>query len=191
MKFNKTKIPAVIIVEPNCFPDQRGFFMESYKYSEFAASGIPERFVQDNYSRSTKGTLRGMHYQLNPNAQGKLVRVTVGEIFDVGVDLRKGSPTYGKYVAEVLSAENRKMAYIPPGFAHGFYTLSDVAEVEYKCTAEYFKKDERALAWDAPEVGIAWPLKPGEKPILSEKDLKHPSLKNVETNFVYTSPTYS
>ncbi len=183
MKFTKTKIDGIVIIEPNYFPDSRGFFMESYKKSEFAANGISEEFIQDNHSKSTKGVLRGLHYQLATHPMGKLVRCIHGEIFDVGVDLRKGSPTYGQWVGEVLSEENRKMLYIPSGFAHGFYTMSEIAEVMYKCTGEYSQANERALLWRAPEVGIKWPFQ-GE-PILSEKDKKHPTLKNVETDFVY------
>jgi len=149
--FTRLAIPDVVLIEPRVFPDERGFFMESYKYSEFAAFGIKEHFVQDNHSRSKKGVLRGLHYQRPPKAQGKLVRVVVGEIFDVGVDIRlaraiekdgsiaraKGSPTYGKWVGERLSAENKRMLYIPPGFAHGFCVLSEEAEVLYKTTEEY------------------------------------------------------
>jgi len=176
MPFNFTRlaIPDVILIEPTVFPDERGFFMESYKYSEFAAFGIKEHFVQDNHSRSVKGVLRGLHYQRQPKAQGKLVRVVVGEIFDVGVDIRQESPTYGKWVGEVLSAENKRMLYIPPGFAHGFCVLSEVAEVLYKTTEEYAPEYDAGIRWNDPEIGIEWPI---EHPILSEKDAALPMLR--------------
>jgi dTDP-4-dehydrorhamnose 3,5-epimerase len=156
MSFNFTRlaIPDIILIEPAVFPDERGFFIESYKYSEFSAFGIKEHFVQHNHSRSVKSVLRGLHYQRPPKAQGKLVRVVVGEIFDVGVDIRQGSPTYGKWVGERLSAENKRMLYIPPGFAHGFCVLNELAEVL--------------------EIGIQWPL---EHPILSAKDAALPTLR--------------
>ena len=165
--FTHLAIPDVILIEPAIFRDERGFFMESYKYSDFVAFGIKEHFVQDNHSRSVKGVLRGLHYQKHPKAQGKLVRVVVGEVFDVGVDIRLGSPTYGKWVGEVLSAENKRMLYIPPGFAHGFCVLSDVADVLYKTTEEYAPEYDAGIIWNDPEIGIQWPI---EHPILSEKD---------------------
>ena len=148
--------------------------MESYKYSEFFAFGIKERFVQDNHSRSKKGVLRGLHYQRHPKAQGKLVRVVVGEIFDVAVDLRLNSPTYGKWVGERLSAENKRMLYIPPGFAHGFCVLSEEAEVLYKTTEEYSPDHDAGIIWNDPEIGIDWPI---ERPILSPKDAALPMLR--------------
>jgi dTDP-4-dehydrorhamnose 3,5-epimerase len=163
--FTHLAIPDVILIEPAIFRDERGFFMESYKYSDFVAFGIKEHFVQDNHSRSVKGVLRGLHYQKHPKAQGKLVRVVVGEVFDVGVDIRLGSPTYGKWVGEVLSAENKRMLYIPPGFAHGFCVLSDVADVLYKTTEEYAPEYDAGIIWNDPEIGIQWPI---EHPILSE-----------------------
>jgi dTDP-4-dehydrorhamnose 3,5-epimerase len=174
--FTRLAIPDVVLIEPTIFPDERGFFMETYKYSDFAAFGIKEHFVQDNHSRSTKDVLRGLHFQTPPKAQGKLVRVVVGEIFDVGVDIRKGSPTYGKWVGEVLSAENKRMLYIPPGFAHGFCVLSEVAEVLYKTTEEYAPEYDAGIRWNDPEIGIEWPI---EHPILSEKDLALPRLHQV------------
>jgi len=180
--FRRLEIPEVILVEPRVFSDQRGFFMESYKYSEFAAFGITERFVQDNHSRSQKGVLRGLHYQNPPKAQGKLIRVVVGEVFDVAVDIRKGSPTYGKWVGVKLSAENKRMLYIPPGFAHGFCVLSEVAEVLYKTTEEYAPDCEAGIVWNDPEIGIAWPV---ESPILSSKDAQLPPLKYAENKFTY------
>ncbi len=176
-KFTRLAIPEVVLIEPRVFPDERGFFMETYKYSEFAAFGIREEFVQDNHSRSVKGVLRGLHYQRAPKAQGKLVRVVVGEIFDVGVDIRKGSPTYGKWVGERLSAENKRMLYIPPGFAHGFCVLSEVAEVLYKTTEEYAPEYDAGIRWNDPEIGIRWPI---EHPILSQKDAALPRLREVQ-----------
>lgn len=184
MKFIKTKIKGIVLVELKSFDDNRGFFMETYKKSIFSKNGLSFDFIQDNHSRSTKGVLRGLHYQLQPHGMGKLVRAIKGEIFDVGVDIRKGSPTYGKWVGEILSEENKKMLYFPPGFAHGFYVLSDKAEVTYKCTSEYNKESERALAWDDPDVDIQWPIKDNII-ILSEKDKNHPKLKQIETNFIY------
>ena len=172
--FTHLAIPDVILIEPRVFPDERGFFMESYKYSEFSAFGIKERFVQDNHSHSTKGVLRGLHYQKAPKAQGKLVRVVVGEIFDVGVDIRKDSPTYGKWVGEVLSAENKRMLYIPAGFAHGFCVLSKEAEVLYKTTEEYAPEYDAGIIWNDPEIDIQWPI---ERPILSKKDAALPMLR--------------
>ncbi|MGC9019580.1 MAG: dTDP-4-dehydrorhamnose 3,5-epimerase, partial [Candidatus Bipolaricaulaceae bacterium] len=168
--------------EPAVFSDERGFFMETYKYSEFAAFGIRERFVQDNHSRSAKGVLRGLHYQNPPKAQGKLVRVIVGEIFDVAVDIRKGSPTYGKWVGVRLSAENKRILYIPPGFAHGFCVLSDMAEVVYKVTEEYSPVHEAGIIWNDPEIGIEWPV---ERPIISPKDAKWPPLREAVNDFSY------
>ncbi|MCD6155401.1 MAG: dTDP-4-dehydrorhamnose 3,5-epimerase, partial [Candidatus Verstraetearchaeota archaeon] len=173
-QFKRLEIPEVILIEPKVFQDERGFFMETYKYSDFAAFGIAERFVQDNHSRSVKGVLRGLHYQNPPHAQGKLIRVVVGEIFDVAVDIRKGSPTYGKWVGVKLSAENRRMLYIPPGFAHGFCVLSDVAEVVYKVTAEYAPECEAGIIWNDPGIGIEWPIK---HPIISSKDAQWPTLR--------------
>ena len=181
-QFKRIEIPEVILIEPKVFQDERGFFMETYKYSDFAAFGIAERFVQDNHSRSVKGVLRGLHYQNPPHAQGKLIRVVVGEIFDVAVDIRKGSPTYGKWVGVKLSAENRRMLYIPPGFAHGFCVLSDVAEVVYKVTAEYAPECEAGIIWNDPGIGIEWPFK---HPIISSKDAQWPTLREAVNGFRY------
>jgi len=175
-RFIKTDLEGVIIVEPVVFRDERGFFLESYKKSEFAKNGIDCDFRQDNHSRSIKGTLRGLHYQLNPAAQGKLVRAVSGEIFDVAVDIRLGSKTFGKWVSVVLSQENMNMLYIPEGFAHGFYTLSNEAEVLYKATNEYSPENDRGIRWNDPEIAIKWPE---GKHILSEKDGRHPYLKDV------------
>ncbi len=181
-KFKRLEIPEVVLIEPIIFEDERGFFMETYKYSDFVKFGIKEIFVQDNHSKSKYGVLRGLHYQKNPNAQGKLVRCIKGEIFDVAVDIRKGSPTYGKWVGVILSEENKRMLYIPKGFAHGFCVLSDEAEVVYKCTAEYSPDDDRGIIWNDKDIGINWPVK---NPILSEKDKKHPPLREADNNFIY------
>lgn len=156
-QFRRTEIPGVLIVEPRVFPDGRGFFMEAYKYSDFAGAGIAEHFVQDNHSSSARGVLRGLHYQLPPHAQGKLVRVIEGRVWDVAVDIRRGSPTFRKWTGVELSAENSRMVYIPPGFAHGFLTLSEHAQFFYKCTAEYSASCEAGIRWDDPGIGIPWP----------------------------------
>jgi len=181
-KFIRQSIPGVVIIEPGAFRDERGFFIETYKYSEFAKAEISESFVQDNHSQSSMGVLRGLHYQINPGAQGKLLRCIKGKIFDVAVDIRKGSPDYGKWIGVELSDENNKMIYIPPGFAHGFLTLSSVAEVLYKCTSEYSPAHERGIAWNDPEINIDWPVK---APILSAKDRSYPVLKDADNNFKY------
>jgi dTDP-4-dehydrorhamnose 3,5-epimerase len=167
MKIIPTEIPEVLVLEPRTFTDARGFFFEIYNERSFASVGIPERFVQDNQSNSKKGVLRGLHFQVE-QAQGKLVRAVAGEIFDVAVDLRSGSGTLGKWVGVRLSAESRQMIWIPKGFAHGFYTLSESADVHYKVTDFYAPQYERTVLWNDPELGIAWPLD-GE-PIVSEKD---------------------
>jgi len=169
MEFIPTLIPDVVLVEPRVFRDERGFFLESWRKDRFAAAGIAADFVQDNHSRSIRGTLRGLHYQVQ-QPQGKLVRVTVGTVFDVAVDLRPGSPSFGRWVGEHLSAENHRLLWVPPGFAHGFYVLSDVAEFQYKCTEYYAPDFERAIRWDDPDLGIDWPLLGGEQPRLSTKD---------------------
>lgn len=180
--FKKLSIPDVILIEPEIFKDKRGFFMETYKYSDFAGFGIKEYFIQDNYSGSAKGVLRGLHYQNHPKAQGKLLRCIKGKIFDVAVDIRKGSPTYGSWVGIELSEKNNLMLYIPPAFAHGFVVLSSFAEVIYKCTEEYSSEDERGILWNDPDIGIKWPVK---RPILSEKDRGLPLLKDAYNNFRY------
>lgn len=155
--FSETPLPGVILVEPRVFADARGFFLESYKQSEFAAAGIPERFVQDNHSLSDTGVLRGIHYQLPPHAQGKLVRVVAGAVLDVAVDLRRSSEHFGRSVAYELSAENNRMIYIPPGFGHAFLALEDGTHFLYKCSAEYNKESEAGVRWDDPELSIDWP----------------------------------
>lgn len=172
-KFNfiHTRIPDVMVIEPTVFGDARGYFMETYQKDEFAAAGIDREFVQDNQSRSTRGVLRGVHFQ-KEHTQAKLVRVTLGEVFDVAVDCRPKSPTFGQWVGETLSAENKKMLYIPEGFAHGFLVLSDVAEFTYKCSDIYWPSAEGGIPFDDPTVGIQWP-ECGEAWLLSEKDKKH------------------
>lgn len=177
-QFKPGPIDGLVIIEPRVFPDERGFFFESFKASEYVSAGIPAHFVQDNHSKSSRGVLRGLHFQNVPHAQGKLVRVTQGTVWDVAVDLRKNSPTYKKWFGLELSAENRVMLYIPPGFAHGFLTISETAEFLYKCTAEYDKASEGGLRWDDPDVGIDWPKLQTDY-LVSEKDKLLPLLKDV------------
>src|SRR5450759_659257 len=168
MKVAATAIPDVLLLEPTIYEDERGFFFESYNQKRFAdATGLNIRFVQDNHSRSVKRVLRGLHYQIR-RPQGKLLRVTAGEVFDVAVDLRRSSPTFGKFVSIVLSAVNKKQLWIPEGFAHGYLVLSDAAEFLYKTTDYYVPEDERCLIWNDPDIGIDWPV--GIEPILSAKD---------------------
>ena len=169
MQITKTKLPGVVLIEPKVFEDDRGFFFESYHKRLFDEQGISLEFVQDNHSHSKQGALRGMHYQIR-QPQGKLVRVVIGEIFDVAVDLRKSSPTFGEWVGVYLSAENKKQIYVPPGFAHGFYVMSEWAEVLYKTTDYYAPQWERTLLWNDSRINIAWPLLDGIHPILSPKD---------------------
>jgi dTDP-4-dehydrorhamnose 3,5-epimerase len=167
MKLTPTRIPDVLLLDPEVLLDARGFFMETWHRARFAANGIDCDFVQDNHSRSVQGTLRGVHYQVR-QPQGKLVRVTAGEVFDVAVDLRKSSPTFGRWVGSRLSAGNKRMLWLPAGFCHGFYVTDGPAEVQYKCTDYYSAADERCIRWDDPELAIAWPL--SGDPILSDKD---------------------
>ncbi|MFO0829777.1 MAG: dTDP-4-dehydrorhamnose 3,5-epimerase [Phycisphaerales bacterium] len=169
MRRVETTIPDVVILEPNVFGDARGFFVETWSRRAFDAIGLPLEFVQDNWSRSRRGILRGLHYQLR-HPQGKLVRVTQGEVFDVAVDLRRSSPTFGKWVGATLSAENFRAMYVPPGFAHGFLVTSESADFQYKCTDVYAPEWERTIAWNDPTLAIPWPLAPGSEPTLSEKD---------------------
>ena len=174
-EFLKTEIPGVIIVKPKVFGDERGFFMETYKRSDFEKAGIDTDFVQDNHSKSRKGVLRGLHFQCEPRAQGKLVRCIRGRIFDVAVDIRPESPTFKKWVGLELSEENKLMLWIPKGFAHGFLTLSEEAEIIYKVSgSEYSPEHDRSIRWDDPELSIAWPLE--GKPLLSPKDREAPYL---------------
>ncbi len=180
MKATPLEIPEVILFEPNVFGDERGFFFESFNKKAFEdATGLSPDFVQDNHSKSSKGVLRGLHYQLPPMAQGKLVRVTEGEVFDVAVDIRKDSPTFGKWVGATLSAENKKQLWIPEGFAHGFITLSDSADFLYKTTNFYSKEHEQSIKWDDQDISISWPTT--AIPIISEKDKMAPAFKNALT----------
>ena len=179
MRFTPTTLPDVILIEPQVFGDQRGFFMEIYEERKFAAHGITAWFVQDNHSGSCRGTLRGLHYQLN-QPQGKLVRVVAGEVFDVAVDLRRGSPFFGRWVGSILSVENKNQLWIPAGFAHGFYVISEWAEVVYKATDFYAPQFERTLLWNDSGVGIVWPLGEGAAPLLSPKDLGGKTLQEAE-----------
>ena len=167
-----TDHPEVLIIEPDVFPDARGFFMESFHAAKYRAQGLPESFVQDNHSRSSRGVLRGLHYQLE-HPQGKLVRVVTGEVYDVAVDIRRGSPFFGQWVGALLSEENQRQMYVPPGFAHGFCTLSEQADFLYKCTDYYAPGDEYGIAWDDPAIGIEWPAM---EYALSDKDLRNPLL---------------
>jgi len=180
--FQRLEIPELIIARPKVFGDDRGFFLELYKYSDFAGAGIREHLVQDNYSKSVRGVLRGLHYQKQPKAQGKLVFCLKGKIFDVAADIRKDSPYYGKWTGVELSEENRLMLYVPAGFAHGFQVLSDSAEVQYKCTEEYSLMDDRGIIWNDPDLSIPWPV---ADPLLSPKDRAHPRLRDADNNFVY------
>ena len=175
MQIFPTKIPDVWLIEPELHGDDRGYFMETFRESYFRARGVELSFVQDNQSRSTRGTLRGMHYQ-HEFPQGKLVRVLAGVVYDVAVDLRKGSESFGQWVGEYLTAENHKQLWVPPGFAHGFYVLSESADLTYKCTNYYHPEDECCLRWDDSDIAIQWPLL-DEKPLLSVKDLAARPLK--------------
>lgn len=174
--FKRLEIDGLILVEPRSFHDERGFFLESFKESEFAAAGINERFVQDNHSLSVENVIRGLHYQREPRAQGKLVRVIKGRVWDVAVDIRPGSASYGKWLGVELSEENHLMLYIPPGFAHGFASLSDEVHLLYKCTREYDPALDAGIRWDDPDLAIQWPV---GNPILSSKDRILPLLKDI------------
>jgi dTDP-4-dehydrorhamnose 3,5-epimerase len=179
MIFTPTKLPDVILVEPDVLGDNRGFFMETWHAEKFAAGGIVADFVQDNHSRSGQGILRGLHYQVK-KPQGKLVRVLSGEVFDVALDLRKTSATFGQWVGMYLSAENKKMLWIPPGFAHGFYVLSQQADFFYKCTDFYTPEYERSIRWDDPDLAIDWRLTDGKAPVLARKDAAAAAFKDAE-----------
>jgi len=180
MQIINTSIPEIVIFEPKVYGDERGFFMETYQARQFMELGLPTQFVQDNHSGSRQGILRGLHYQIR-QAQGKLVRVIAGEVFDVAVDLRKTSPTFGKWVGAALSTQNKRSIWIPVGFAHGFYVLSDWAEIVYKTTDYYAPEWERSLLWNDPELGIEWPIVGQQAPILSAKDVAGTHLKDAET----------
>jgi dTDP-4-dehydrorhamnose 3,5-epimerase len=179
MKITRLAIPDVILIEPDVFGDDRGFFFESFNQKAFEeATSLSPTFIQDNHSRSSKGVLRGLHYQLPPKAQGKLVRVTQGEVFDVAVDIRKSSSTFGKWVSQILSADNKRQIWIPQGFAHGFLTITETAEFLYKTTDYYSPEHERSIRWDDSDIGIDWVK--NVIPILSTKDAKAPGLKDAE-----------
>ncbi|MGN0004883.1 MAG: dTDP-4-dehydrorhamnose 3,5-epimerase [Candidatus Gastranaerophilaceae bacterium] len=180
-KFEKTDIEDVILVTPQVFGDDRGFFSETYKESVFKENGIVDDFRQDNHSKSTKGVLRGLHYQLYPKAQAKLVRCVKGKIFDIAVDIRKGSKTFGKWTGKILSEENKQMLYLPEGFAHGFVVLSDEAEFLYKVSNEYSPEHDRGIRWNDPDINVDWGI--DFEPVLSEKDKKQPFLKDVTDLF--------
>jgi dTDP-4-dehydrorhamnose 3,5-epimerase len=182
MNVRHCELPGLLILEPKVFGDARGFFMETWNHRRYQEAGIGAGFVQDNISVSRRGILRGLHFQ-NPNAQGKLVSVLQGEVFDVAVDLRRNLPTFGRWHGLLLSGENKIQFYIPPGFAHGFLVLSDTAMFHYKCTAYYSAKDELAIRWDDPDLGIHWPLK---DPTISEKDAKGLRLRDIPPDRLFT-----
>ncbi len=185
MKFTSTDVPGVIVIEPTVHRDERGFFVETYHAPRYAAGGVPAVFVQDNHSRSTRGTLRGLHGQ-HPRAQGKLVRAVRGAVWDVAVDVRRGSPAYGRFAAAELSEENFRQMYVPPGVIHGFCVLSDVAEIEYKCTDVYHPEDDFSVLWNDPDLAIPWPVR---DPLLSEKDRNAPRLRDSQDKLVaYRDP---
>lgn len=180
-------IPDVVLIQPRAFGDDRGWFQETYKRADFERFGIPGEFRQDNHSRSTvRGVIRGLHYQLDPMAQGKLVRCCAGAIMDVALDIRKGSPTYGQHVSVELTADNRTIIWVPEGFAHAICTLTDVAEVLYKATNEYSPQHERMIRWNDPALKIDWPVK---EPVLAPKDAAAPALADAENNFVWKGST--
>lgn len=189
MKVIQTEIPDVVVIEPKVFGDRRGYFLESYSERNFGSMVREVRFVQDNESSSSYGVVRGLHFQKPPYSQGKLVRVISGRVLDVAVDIRKGSPTYGKHVAVELSGENKRQMFIPRGFAHGFSVLSDEVVFQYKCDAFYEPRSEGAIAWDDPDLGIDWKV-PSDKVILSDKDSAHPRLKDIESCFDHNVDYY-
>lgn len=180
MKVTPTALPDVLLVEPTVFGDARGFFFESYSARRYAEAGIAATFVQDNVSLSQRGVLRGLHFQ-HPYGQGKLVGALTGEVFDVAVDVRRGSPTFGRWVGECLSAENKRQLYVPPGFAHGFLVMSDEALVAYKCTELYHPEAERSIRWDDPRIAIEWPI---DGPVVSTKDVGAPTLDAMPEEFL-------
>jgi len=179
MEFVPTQLPEVVLIKPKVFGDARGFFLESWQQNNFAHAGIDAQFVQDNHSRSSQWTLRGMHYQIQ-NTQGKLVRVTRGAVFDVAIDVRKSSPTFGQWVGVELNDTNHHMLWVPPGFAHGFLALSETVDFLYKVTDVYAPQHERTVRWNDPEVGIAWPLPLGVSPVLAARDASASNLKDIE-----------
>jgi dTDP-4-dehydrorhamnose 3,5-epimerase len=181
-RFTPLDLSEIILIEPRAFADERGFFMETYKYSEFSRNGIAGRFVQSNCSHSSRNTLRGLHYQKSPRAQGKLVSVMVGEVFDVVVDIRKGSPRYGRWLGVQLSAANKRTLYIPAGFAHGVCVVSEEASLLYMVTDEYAPECEAGVIWNDPAIGIEWPVR---NPKLSARDRRWPALSAANNNFIY------
>ena len=178
MKITKTKLPGILIIQPDIFEDPRGFFMETYHQKKYAEEGLDRSFVQDNLSYSTIDTLRGLHYQY-PNAQAKLIQAIEGEIFDVAVDIRRGSPAFGQWTGVHLSGENKRQLFVPEGFAHGFCVISDTATVVYKCTDFYAPESEKGIIWSDSDIGIEWPVK---EPLLSSKDSQYPCLKDIARN---------
>ena len=184
MPFNFTRLalPEVVLIEPRLSKDNRGFFRETFKFSDFVEFGLPTHFMQGNHSHSVHGVVRALHYQKNPQAQGKLLTAIHGEIFDVAVDIRKGSPTYGQWIGEVLSGENGHMLWVPEGFAHGFCVLSEAADLSYQVTAEWSPTLETGIAWDDPTIGIQWPV---ASPVLSARDAALPPLSEADNNFAY------
>jgi dTDP-4-dehydrorhamnose 3,5-epimerase len=184
-EFIRLAIPDIILIKPRVFRDGRGFFLETYKHGDFAEFGIGEIFVQDNHSKSARNVLRGLHYQKDPFAQGKLVRCLNGAIFDVAVDIRKGSPFYAKWVGVELSGDNNLMLYVPPGFAHAFLVLTESSEVTYKCTKEYSPENDRGIVWNDPDIAVKWPV---AEPVLSDKDARHPFLRDADNNFAMHTP---
>jgi len=184
LKFIDTNLPGVVLVEPQVHGDERGFFLETYHAEKYREGGIRERFVQDNHSRSSHGILRGLHAQ-SPIAQGKLLRVVEGEVFDVAVDVRVGSPAFGKHVSAMLSAENFRQIYVPPGMLHGFVVTSEVAQVEYKCSELYRHEQEFSVRWNDPELAIPWPI---ADPVLSDKDRDAPLLRDVRDKLLPYEP---
>lgn len=179
-EFKKLDIPEVILIEPQIFVDERGFFIESYKKTDFLNFGIKDEFIQDNHSKSLKNVLRGLHYQVNPKSQSKIVRCIQGEILDIAVDIRKSSNTFGKWVGTILNSENKNQLYVPKGFAHGFLVLSDTAEIVYKTSEEYSPENDAGIRWNDPEIDINWNC---NNPIISEKDKNLPLLKDARNNF--------
>jgi len=182
MKVNKTKINGLLIIEPDVYCDERGYFLESYNEKKYVEIGITKNFVQDNYSCSKKGTIRGLHYQAGKFAQSKLVRVVSGKVIDYAVDIRFGSPTFGEYEVVEISAQNHIQFWIPVGFAHGFIALNDNTVLQYKCTAYYSKQNERGIIYNDPDIGINWGIL---NPIVSQKDLKNPLLKDIKKDFIF------
>ena len=180
--FKRLQIPDIILVEPKLFLDNRGFFYESFKESDFFVNGITKKFVQDNFSHSTHGVIRGLHYQKKPRDQAKIITVVKGKIFDVVVDIRKNSPSYGKWISEIISEDDHKLLYVPEGFAHGFCVLSQEADIFYKVSNEYSKEHEMGIIWNDSAINISWPI---EKPIISDKDNQLPLLKNSDSDFIY------